>query len=249
MALAKIAPEADQRGRGKNSKILEFSVGSERKVMQEAVRRARAVLRFTPAVAEEVLSGMLQLDPAYKDAMGGDDRKKANQSMALALQARGLTHRQIAKQLRVAHITVGRWLEHFGSAPESFIEPELPDARRSTPSPRRSRTTPAAACPHTGRPRRRACTAPKRRTRRPQPTWCPLPYRGLAPMPVPDSVKIAGRKFAPGLDRSVETLMTATSRVLQRCRPRWSRSGSTRRPLWCGSGTASGCLVEIPAEQ
>jgi hypothetical protein len=37
--------------------------------MQVALHKARLVLKYKPLLAAEVLSGMLLLDPAYKDAM------------------------------------------------------------------------------------------------------------------------------------------------------------------------------------
>lgn len=55
--MAMIAPEKDQHGRGKNSKILEFYEGGDRKPMQEAVRKARVVLRRFPELAKEVVAG------------------------------------------------------------------------------------------------------------------------------------------------------------------------------------------------
>lgn len=67
MALAMMAPEADGRGSpGKCSKILEHCEGAERKALQEAIRKARHVLKHKPLLASEVLAGMLPLDAAYK---------------------------------------------------------------------------------------------------------------------------------------------------------------------------------------
>ena len=67
--MAMIAPEPDGKGgRSKTAKILAVYEGSERNVMKEAIRKARLVLRVTPAVADRVLAGTLALDAAYKTA-------------------------------------------------------------------------------------------------------------------------------------------------------------------------------------
>ena len=55
-------------------------------------------------------------DAGYSGCRGA---QKAEKSIALALQARGLTRPQIATKLGVDHRTVGRWLGHFGTAPEA----------------------------------------------------------------------------------------------------------------------------------
>ena len=73
MALAMIAPEPDGRGgRGKTSKILQVYEGDERNAMRVAVNKARFVLKYKSDLAQEVLGGMLQLDPAYKQGAGLD---------------------------------------------------------------------------------------------------------------------------------------------------------------------------------
>jgi hypothetical protein len=69
MALAMMAPEAEKGGRGKTSKIFEVFEGKERSAMQKAVEKARFVLKHKPLLAPEVLSGMLPLDNAFKQAL------------------------------------------------------------------------------------------------------------------------------------------------------------------------------------
>jgi hypothetical protein len=64
-------PENGKGGRGKTSKILQVYEGDDRNAMRVAINKARAVLKYNPLLAEEVLSGMLLLDPAYKEAMAG----------------------------------------------------------------------------------------------------------------------------------------------------------------------------------
>jgi hypothetical protein len=49
MALAMIAPEPEKGAPGKRSKILERYDGDDRKAMQEAIRKARLVLKVKPA--------------------------------------------------------------------------------------------------------------------------------------------------------------------------------------------------------
>lgn len=73
MALAMMAPEADDKGgRGKPSKILEGFEGSDRKAMGQAIFKARFVLKHKPLLAPEVLSGIIPLDAAYKQALAID---------------------------------------------------------------------------------------------------------------------------------------------------------------------------------
>lgn len=106
MALAKIAPEAeDKGGRGKPSKILEGFEGSDRKAMREAIYKARAVLRSTPTVADRVLAGTLALDAAYK-AGAGLDRLSASGARAdaagdrRAIRGRAHNRRTMAGAIR-----------------------------------------------------------------------------------------------------------------------------------------------------
>lgn len=60
MALAMMYPETEKRGRGHKAKSLENN-----DFAASYLRKARAVLRYSPGSAEEVMSGMSSLDRAY----------------------------------------------------------------------------------------------------------------------------------------------------------------------------------------
>ena len=68
MAASGFFPDADSGGRGHKSKFLEDYEGKERKVFQEAVRKARIVRRHAPCMVDRVRDGMLTLDAAFQTA-------------------------------------------------------------------------------------------------------------------------------------------------------------------------------------
>lgn len=70
MALAMMAPEAEngKGGRGKTAKIFAVFEGDERTAMKRGVNKARFVLKHKPLLAPEVLSGIIPLDNAFKQA-------------------------------------------------------------------------------------------------------------------------------------------------------------------------------------
>jgi ParB-like chromosome segregation protein Spo0J len=77
MAVAKIYPEATEKGgRGKTSVF-------NTDVSKEYITKARAVLRYAPDLAESVLSGSVALNDAYQQAQ---DRKRASESTESRLE-------------------------------------------------------------------------------------------------------------------------------------------------------------------
>lgn len=74
MAVALIYPEPDKRGRGNKGKSSDSDGFS-----QTRLREARAVLRFSPELAQQVLNGVKSLDEARKDVelYGGDEAARA----------------------------------------------------------------------------------------------------------------------------------------------------------------------------
>ena len=63
-----IAPEPEKGAPGKTVKFLTVFESDERNAMKVAIHKARLILKYKPVIAAEVLSGMLQLDAAYKTA-------------------------------------------------------------------------------------------------------------------------------------------------------------------------------------
>jgi ParB-like chromosome segregation protein Spo0J len=75
MAMAFLYPEPEKGGRGKKSKALETKGFSEARLSQ-----ARAVLAFSPALAEDVLKDKTPLDEALKQIKAGEQQSDSKEA-------------------------------------------------------------------------------------------------------------------------------------------------------------------------